>query len=69
MKVNISAISKEERKIGAVSYTRRGFLKVMGAGVAAGITAPVLPGWARKAAGKKWRMRLSTSSIHYRAGV
>ncbi|MHC4110100.1 MAG: sugar phosphate isomerase/epimerase family protein [Planctomycetota bacterium] len=65
MKVNISAISKEERKIGAVSYTRRGFLKVMGAGVAAGITAPVLPGWARKAAGKKWRMRLSTSSIHF----
>jgi sugar phosphate isomerase/epimerase len=66
MKVNISHISKEERKIDAVSYTRRGFLKVMGAGgAAAGIMVPVLPTWALKAARKKWRMKLSTSSIHF----
>jgi sugar phosphate isomerase/epimerase len=37
----------------------------MGVGAAAGIAAPVLPALARKAAGKKWRMRLSTSSIHF----
>jgi len=65
MKVNMSAINKEERKIGAVSYTRRGFLKVMGAGAAAGVTAPVLPALARTAIKKKWRMKLSTSSIHF----
>ncbi|MGB2808887.1 MAG: sugar phosphate isomerase/epimerase [Sedimentisphaerales bacterium] len=61
----MSAISKEGRKIGAVSFTRRGFLKVIGAGAAAGITSPVLPALARKAARKKWRMKLSTSSIHF----
>lgn len=65
MKINMSAISKEGRKIGAVSFTRRGFLKVIGAGAAAGITSPVLPALARKAARKKWRMKLSTSSIHF----
>ena len=65
MKADISAINKEQRKIGAVTYTRRDFLKVIGAGAAAGIAAPVLPALARKAARKKWRMRLSTSSIHF----
>ena len=65
MKVNISTTNKEERKIGAVSYTRRGFLRVMGAGVAAGITVPVLSAWALKTTKKKWRMKLSTSSIHF----
>ena len=65
MKINMSAISKEGRKIGAVSFTRRGFLKVIGAGAAAGITSPILPALARKAVRKKWRMKLSTSSIHF----
>ncbi|MHC4543554.1 MAG: sugar phosphate isomerase/epimerase family protein [Planctomycetota bacterium] len=65
MKVSISAINKDEREIGAVNYTRRGFLKVMGVGAAAGIAAPILPALARKATRKKWRMRLSTSSIHF----
>ncbi len=45
---------------------RRGFLKTAGAGVAAGLAGldrPVLG--ARGRAPKTWRMRLSTSSIHY----
>jgi sugar phosphate isomerase/epimerase len=49
-----------------LTYTRRNFLKIMGLGTAAGIAAPVLPAWAQKATTKKkWRMRLSTSSIHF----
>jgi len=45
---------------------RRNFLKVVGLGAAAWLTAPVLPTWAREAAtGQKWRLRLSTSSIHF----
>jgi sugar phosphate isomerase/epimerase len=55
MKVNMSATNK------GVSNTNT----LMGVGAAAGIAAPVLPALARKAAGKKWRMRLSTSSIHF----
>lgn len=48
---------------------RRNFLKVVGAGTAAGIGARALPAWAReesrKGRKKKWRMKLATSSIHY----
>ena len=48
-----------------IRLNRRDFLKVVSAGAAAGIVVPVLPAWARKDARKKWRMRLSTSSIHF----
>jgi sugar phosphate isomerase/epimerase len=48
-----------------IRLNRRYFLKALGAGVAAEITAPVLPAWARKTTKKKWRMKLSTSSIHF----
>ncbi len=65
MKADISAINKKERNISTLVYTRRGLLKIIGLGAAAGITAPVLPAWAQKAGKKKWRMRLSTSSIHF----
>jgi len=45
---------------------RRNFLKVVCLGTAAGITASLLPAWAQEpAAREKWRMRLSTSSIHF----
>ena len=45
---------------------RRGFLKVIGIGTAAGVVAPVLSAWGQEtAANEKWRMRLSTSSIHF----
>ncbi len=45
---------------------RRGFLKAMGLGTVAGMTAPVLAPRAQGAgSGTRWRMRLSTSSIHY----
>jgi sugar phosphate isomerase/epimerase len=65
MKVNMSATNKGVSNTNMLAYTRRSFLKVMGVGAAAGIAAPVLPVLAKKAAGKKWRMRLSTSSIHF----
>ncbi|MHC4283211.1 MAG: sugar phosphate isomerase/epimerase family protein [Planctomycetota bacterium] len=65
MKVNMSATNKGVSNTNTLACTRRSFLKVMGVGAAAGIAAPVLPALARKAAGKKWRMRLSTSSIHF----
>jgi sugar phosphate isomerase/epimerase len=65
MKFNMSATNKGVSNTNALAYTRRSFLKVMGVGAAAGIAAPVLPVLARKAARKKWRMRLSTSSIHF----
>jgi sugar phosphate isomerase/epimerase len=48
-----------------IRLNRRNFLKVVSAGAAAGIAVPILPAWARKDARKKWRMRLSTSSIHF----
>jgi len=48
-----------------IRLNRRNFLRVVSAGVAAEITAPVLPAWARKTTKKKWRMKLSTSSIHF----
>ncbi|MHC4173058.1 MAG: sugar phosphate isomerase/epimerase family protein [Planctomycetota bacterium] len=45
---------------------RRNFLKVVCLGAAAGITVSFLPTWAQEpAAREKWRMRLSTSSIHF----
>jgi len=45
---------------------RRGFLKVVGLSAAAGVMKPLLPAWAQQAAAaQKWRMRLSTSSIHF----
>jgi len=44
---------------------RRSFLKAAGIGGAA-VTIPALSAWARRAeTGEKWRMRLSTSSIHF----
>ena len=61
MKANLSLINGKTD----IRLNRRYFLKVLGAGVAAEITAPVLPALARKTARKKWRMRLSTSSIHF----
>lgn len=48
-----------------ICLNRRNFLKVLSAGAAAGIAVPVLPVLARRDARKKWRMRLSTSSIHF----
>jgi sugar phosphate isomerase/epimerase len=48
-----------------IRLNRRNFLKVVSAGAAAGIGVPVLLAWARGDARKKWRMRLSTSSIHF----
>jgi len=65
MKADISGINKEERNMNTLVYTRRDLLKIIGLGAAAGIAAPVLPAWAQKAGKKKWRMRLSTSSIHF----
>jgi len=65
MKVNMSATNKGVSNTNTLACTRRSFLKVMCVGAAAGIAAPVLPALARKAARKKWRMRLSTSSIHF----
>ncbi len=48
------------------SLNRRNFLKAVGLSGAVVITAPVLSAWAQEAAaGNKWRMRLSTSSIHF----
>ena len=48
------------------NLNRRNFLKAMGLSGAAVITTPALSTWAQEvAAGKKWRMRLSTSSIHF----
>jgi sugar phosphate isomerase/epimerase len=61
MKANMFLINGET----GICLNRRNFLKVLGAGCAAGIAAPVLPALARKAAKKKWRMKLSTSSIHF----
>ena len=45
---------------------RRDFLKVVGCFASAGLTAPVLPTWAQEVTTEqKWRLRLSTSSIHF----
>ncbi len=45
---------------------RRNFLKAAGVSGAAVITTPALTAWAQgSGTGKKWRMRLSTSSIHF----
>jgi len=48
-----------------IHLNRRNFLKVVGSSAAAGIVASDLPAWAQKVAKKKWRMKLSTSSIHF----
>jgi len=48
------------------SLNRRNFLRAVGLYGAVVITKPALSTWAQEApAGKKWRMRLSTSSIHF----
>jgi len=48
------------------SFDRRNFLKTMSLSGAVVITTPALSAWAQQAApGEKWRMRLSTSSIHF----
>jgi len=65
MKAVMSDVNKEEKRISAITCTRRDFLKVLSAGAGAGIAAPVLPSLAQKTARKRWRMRLSTSSIHF----
>jgi len=45
---------------------RRTFLKAAGFGAAAGVAVSVVPAWAKDVPPKKrWRMRLSTSSIHF----
>lgn len=61
----MSDVRKEEKRISAITCTRRDFLKVLSVGAGAGIAAPVLPSLAQKTTKKKWRMRLSTSSIHF----
>ena len=61
----MSDANKEEKRISAITCTRRDFLKVLSAAAVAGFAAPVLPSLAQKTARKKWRMRLSTSSIHF----
>ena len=45
--------------------SRRGFLKIVGASAVAGITAGSRSSLGSDSAGGKWRMRLSTSSIHF----
>jgi len=48
------------------SLNRRNFLKAVGLGGAGVITTSVYSAWAEEtAATKKWRMRLSMSSIHF----
>ncbi len=48
------------------NLNRRDFLKAIGIGTTAAVGAPVLSAWSQETAGKgKWRMRLSTSSIHF----
>ena len=61
MKDNMSAVNGKTD----IRLNRRNFLKVVSAGAAAGIAVPILPAWARKDARKRWRMKLSTSSIHF----
>ena len=48
------------------SLNRRSFLRAIGLSGAAAVTSPVLSAWSQEtAAGVKWRMRLSASSIHF----
>ena len=48
------------------NLNRRDFLKAVGIGTTAAVGAPVLSAWSQEATDKgKWRMRLSTSSIHF----
>ena len=63
-------LNRDGLSIGAeqseVILDRRGFLKTAGLGATALVGAAVLPIAAKPAAArKKWRLRLSTSSIHY----
>ena len=61
----MSFVNKNKRRISSIIYTRRDFLKVLSAVAGAGITAPVFSSPADKTSQKQWRMRLSTSSIHF----
>jgi sugar phosphate isomerase/epimerase len=61
----MSDVNMEEQKISAITCTRRDFLKVLSLGAGAKFTVPVLPSFVENTTGKKWRMRLSTSSIHF----
>ncbi|UCE50821.1 MAG: TIM barrel protein, partial [Phycisphaerales bacterium] len=48
------------------NLNRRDFLKAVSVSGAAAVTSPAPSAWARRAGtGRKWRMRLSTSSIHF----
>ena len=61
----MSFVNKNKRRISSIIYTRRDFLKVLSAVAGAGITAPVFSSPTDKTSQKQWRMRLSTSSIHF----
>ena len=65
MKAVISDVNMEEQKISAIICTRRDFLKVLSLGAGAKFTVPFLPSFVENTTGGKWRMRLSTSSIHF----
>jgi len=48
------------------NLNRRNFLKTAGIGAAGAFAVSAFPAWAQEPApGRKWRMRLSTSSIHF----
>jgi sugar phosphate isomerase/epimerase len=48
------------------NLNRRDLLKAAGIGAAGALAVPALPAWAQEPTpGRKWRMRLSTSSIHF----
>jgi sugar phosphate isomerase/epimerase len=48
------------------NLNRRNLLKTAGIGAVGAFAVPTVPAWAQEPApGRKWRMRLSTSSIHF----
>ncbi len=48
------------------NLNRRNLLKAVGVSAAGAFAVPTVPVWAQEPArGRKWRMRLSTSSIHF----
>jgi sugar phosphate isomerase/epimerase len=65
--VLLAGVSGKERGLTMNrNLDRRSFLRVAGLTAAAGVVKPLVPTWAQEAAtGRKWRMRLSTSSIHF----